>query len=229
MAHSTDAHSVRRHLRVEIEEYDATIRKWIPGYEEALETAARTIAAVRPRRVVDLGAGTGALSEAVLRRAGDAVVELVDADPEMLGRARGRLARFGDRAALRQASFDDPLPECDAVTASLALHHVPTLDDKRRLFGRIHEALRPGGLLVNVDVVIPAEPEGSAAAYQEWAAWMAARGTPEARAYELFAEWAEEDTYFPAEAERDALQAAGFEVAWPWRRTPLLVAVATKP
>lgn len=229
MAEITGAHSVRRHLRVEIEAYDATIRKWVPGYEEAIDTAARAIAAVHPRRVVDLGAGTGALSEAVLRHAPEAVVELVDADAEMLEQARARLHAFRDRIVLREARFTDPFPSCDAVTASLALHHVPTLPEKGDLFGRIHGALRGGGVFANVDIVMPADPDASRAAYGEWAEWMAEQGIPESRAYELFAEWADEDTYLPAESEREALLAAGFEVAWPWRMTPLLVSVATKP
>ena len=61
-------HSVRRHLRVEIEAYDRSIRAFIPSYEEMLERTARAVAESRPRRVIDLGAGTGALAEAVLRR-----------------------------------------------------------------------------------------------------------------------------------------------------------------
>lgn len=56
------AHSVRRHLRVETEEYDAAIRRFIPGYDEMLSEAAAAVATVAPARVIDLGAGTGALS-----------------------------------------------------------------------------------------------------------------------------------------------------------------------
>ena len=59
-------HSVRRHLRLEIAAYDETIRRFIPGYEEMLRVAARTLAPLRPGLVIDLGAGTGALSEAIL-------------------------------------------------------------------------------------------------------------------------------------------------------------------
>ena len=35
------------------------------------------------------------------------------------------------------SSFDAPLPECDAAAASLALHHVPTMERKRALYERI--------------------------------------------------------------------------------------------
>ena len=39
------SHSVRQHLRLEIEAYDQTIRKFIPGYEQVLKRAADEIAA----------------------------------------------------------------------------------------------------------------------------------------------------------------------------------------
>ena len=221
-------HSVRRHLRVETDAYDRAIRKWVPGYEAMLATAAREIARVRPRRIVDLGAGTGALSEAILRESPNAVIELVDVDLEMLEQARARLEGFGDRVRYRKALFTDPLPECDAVAASLALHHVPTMEQKGALFGSIHEALRPGGVFVNADITMPAEAEAADRAYREWAGYLVAAGIPEKRAYEHFAEWEDEDTYFPRDAERDAMQAAGFEARWAWSQGPVVVAVGQK-
>ena len=77
-------HSVRRHLRVAIDAYDAMIRQFIPGYEEMLRTAARELAPVSSGLVLDLGAGTGALAEAILETSGHGTVELVDVDAEML-------------------------------------------------------------------------------------------------------------------------------------------------
>ena len=124
------SHSVRRHLHLEIDEYDEIIRQFIPGYDQMLEQVARAVALSGPGRVLDLGAGTGALSEAILQKCGETVVELVDVDDEMLARARTRLQRFGERVRLRRQSFYDTLPRCDAVAASLALHHVPDLDAK---------------------------------------------------------------------------------------------------
>ena len=60
------SHVVRKHLRLESDAYDAAIRTFIPGYEEALTRAASEIAGVRPTLVLDFGTGTGALAEALL-------------------------------------------------------------------------------------------------------------------------------------------------------------------
>ena len=218
-------HSVRRHLRVEVDAYDEAIRRFIPGYEAMLEAAAAEIARVAPKRVLDLGGGTGALAEAILRAAPGATVELIDVDPDMLAVARERLDGYGSRTRFREASFDDPLPEADAVAASLTLHHVPTMDEKRRLFIRIHDCLRPGGVFVNADATMPAEPGAQEPVWRAWAAHLVSCGIPEERAYRHFAEWQEEDTYFPQEVEAAAMRAAGFEAEQAWTEGPMVVAV----
>lgn len=223
-------HSVRRHLRVEIDAYDRAIRSFVPGYEEMLRAAAREIAAAAGGGpILELGAGSGAFSEALLEHREVGAVELVDADAEMLARARARLARFGDRARFREASFDDPFPPCAAAAASLALHHVPTLDGKRALYRRIGAALPPGGVFVNADVTMPAAPAARAAAYRRWTAHMAAHGVDEAQARRHFAEWSEEDTYFPLEDELAAMTEAGFAARQVWSETPISVLAGRKP
>ena len=222
------SHSVRRHLRLEIDEYDSIIRQFLPGYEEMLEQVARAVAPSGPGRVLDLGAGTGALSEAVLRECGESVVERVDVDDEMLALARTRLQRFGERIRLRRQSFHDTLPRCDAVVASLALHHVPDLDLKARLYGRSHEALAPSGVFVNGDITMPDDPAREAADYAVWAAHMVSCGIPEQRAFRHFEEWSDEDTYFPLERELEAMTRAGFDAGCVWRRIPAVVLVGRK-
>ncbi len=223
------SHSVRRHLRVEIEAYDETIRRWIPGYGDMIATAAGAVAAVSPEHVLDLGAGTGALAAAILRHPEVGVVELVDVDAEMLGQARDRLRSFGARARFTLRSFTDPLPSCDAVAASLALHHIRAFEDKAALFRRIFEALQPGGVFVNADATMPSDEAGRKAGFAAWATHMARSGIGEAQARAHFAEWAEEDTYFPLDDELSALAAAGFEARCVWREEPSTVVVARRP
>jgi len=222
------SHSVRRHLRVDIDAYDATIRRFIPAYEEMLRQAATAVAAARPELALDLGAGTGALSEALLRRTEVGAVELVDVDAEMLGRARARLEPFGARARFSLRSFDDPLPSCNAVAASLALHHVPTLDAKKALYDRVFQALTPGGVLVNADVTLPASEPGRTRAWRGWADHLVASGIEEAQAWRHFDDWSGEDTYLPLDAEVAALEAVGFQARCPWREGVSTVVVATR-
>ena len=223
------SHSVKQHLRLEIEVYDRTIRTWIPGYEQALKRAAEEVARMNPRRVLDLGAGTGALSEAILQSSAGATVELLDVDPEMLAQARVRLKRFGRRARFRRQSFHDPLPECDAAAASLALHHVPAMTGKTQLYRRILKSLAPGGVLVNADVTMPSGEPRRSEDYAKWAAHLVSCGIGKDRAYEHFREWAGEDTYFPLEMELEAMAEAGFDATCAWQEIPNTLIIGRKP
>ena len=194
-----------------------------------LEKAAQAVAEARPRRVIDLGAGTGALAEAVLRRCEKAtVVELIDADAEMLDQARERLSPFASRVSYSVRDFQGPLPPCDVAVASLALHHVPTLAEKREIFGAIHAALPPGGVFVNADAVMSADPAARRADYETWAAHLVSCGIEEEQAWRHFQEWSGEDTYLPLEEELAALEEAGFVADCLWRVVPLAVVRAVK-
>ncbi len=213
-------HRVLTHLGVQAREYDAAIRRYIPQYEQMIASA---VGLVRGD-IIDLGTGTGALAAAILDAHPTARVKCVDIDPAMLETARERLASFGDRAELVHASFDAALPPCDAVVASLALHHVPELDRKRALFARIHDALRPGGCLIIADCVVHAEGREREAAFATWSQWMARHGIAQAEADALFATWAGEDYYYPLAVELRMLADAGF--ARPecfWKYGPIAV------
>ena len=223
------SHSVRSHLRVEIDAYDRSIRAFIPGYEEMLARAAEAAAAADPKRVLDLGAGTGALAEAVLRRCGGCTIELIDTDAEMLDQARTRLGPFAARVQYSERRFQGPLPACDAAVASLALHHVATLAEKRKIFAAIFAALRPGGVFVNADATMSADPGTRRAEYEVWAAHLVSCGIEEKRAWRHFEEWSGEDTYLPVDDELAALKSAGFAAECLWRVVPVTVVKAVKP
>ena len=98
------SHSVRHHLRLDVADYDQSIRRFIPGYETMLRVAAEQVASVVADLVIDLGAGTGALAEAILSTGKVGAVELFDVDPEMLKRARSPLA-FSESDALLGTFF----------------------------------------------------------------------------------------------------------------------------
>ncbi len=161
-------HSVRNHLGIEIQSYDQAIRRFIPGYETLLKTASYELVRNCPKLVIDLGAGTGALAETILQTDDTVVVELIDVDPEMLAQARVRLEDRKRRARFSATSFLGMLPACDGASASLSLHHIRTMKEKRKLYRRIYEAIRPGGAFVNADAVVPAEPSARAAVMQGW-------------------------------------------------------------
>jgi tRNA (cmo5U34)-methyltransferase len=213
------AHSVQNHLHIAVADYDRVIRTYIPGYEEMLDTVAWWLGAIVPNdgKVIDLGGGTGSLAEAILSRLPEIHVEIWDVDPQMMELARGRLSSFGNRASVTERSFLEKIDPCDAVVASIALHHIPKMETKRDVYANIYSALRTRGIFLNADATVDDTEPGRAAMYRWWSRFMGTKGISEDQAYKLFDEWAAEDTYQPLTDELAALGKAGFrrpEVFW---------------
>jgi tRNA (cmo5U34)-methyltransferase len=216
--------SVASHLAIDLDEYDARIRTFIPYYEEMLDTASAIVAARRPRTVVDLGIGTGALSARIARRVPAASIVGVDEDDGMLGAAARRLPRR--RTTLVNDSFlRAALPRCDAVSASFALHHVASPRTKRRLLTRIRAALHRGGVLVSADCHPSSIASLAIAGHRAWHRFLAGTyGPQKARAF--LQTWAKEDFYTTLEDELRMLRGAGFVADVVWRRDSFAVIVA---
>lgn len=222
------SHSVSQHLRIDTAEYDAIIRRFIPGYEEMITRAAALVGEGEPALVLDLGAGTGALSEQVLTRTTATRVALWDVDPAMLDVARHRLARFGSRVDFVAGSFHDPLPAADRIMASLALHHVTDLAAKRLLYTRIGAALRPGGRFVNADATVPREAPRNAAVYRAVIDHMGANGIDVTRAWQHLEEWSGEDRYYSLKEELESITGAGLTAHCAWQGALVAVTVGRK-
>lgn len=205
---------VATHLGIDLADYDARIRTFIPDYEVMLDVAAAAVPA-DARTIVDLGTGTGALAARCLIHAPQAHIVGIDADAEMLPAAALRLgsrATFVNRSFLRAA-----LPSCDAVVASIALHHVRTRTAKMALYRRIRKALQPRGIFIDVDCHPATAPALVRQQMDAWTAHLrASYSPPEAAA--AFATWAKEDVYVPLDAEMMLLRRAGFAVEVIWRK-----------
>jgi ubiquinone/menaquinone biosynthesis C-methylase UbiE len=218
--------SVSAHLAINLEEYDARIRTFIPDYEEMLDVAAHAVALRRPRIVVDLGTGTGALAERVARQVPGVTLVGIDEDAGMLRTAARRLRRR--RTTFIHGSFlEAVIPACDAMTASFALHHVARPAVKRALFRRAHAALRRGGLIVSADCHPPDTAWLAQDGRRRWLAHLAAEyGRAQGERY--LQTWAKEDFYTSLDVEERLLRSAGFLPAVIWRRGLFAVVVAQR-
>jgi trans-aconitate methyltransferase len=214
--------SVARHLHIDLAQYDTLIRTFIPYYDEMLDAAAGALTGAE-RLVVDLGIGSGALAGRCLRRAPSARIVGIDSDPGMLAAARNRL---GDRSELVAGSFlRAPVPACDAIVASLALHHVRTRPAKQRLYARLSQALRSGGVIVSADRYPSRHRPDAVRERDEWVGHMR-RTYSAAEAERYLRQWAREDVYVPLRDEIDLLERAGCAVEVPWRRGGFAVITA---
>jgi trans-aconitate methyltransferase len=139
--------SAQFHLNPET--YLDEIRAEVPRYDELQDRAIEAIP-FPPGRVLELGVGTGETARRLLARYPDAELTGLDAEPEMVFKAR----ELG--IEVRLARMEDPLPDgpWDLVLSVLSVHHL-TDERKRDLFRRVREHSRS---LVLGDVVI-ADPQ----------------------------------------------------------------------
>ena len=156
-AFMTDLRTAAQHFDDWAPRYDAQIREMVPRYEEIHDTIVALLSLRPPRRILDLGAGTGYTIRRILDAFGGATATGLDVSPEMLHRAGERLASYGERAELRRSDIAEPeiTGAFDAIVSILAVHHLFP-DQKRHLLSRIWEHIEPGGIFVLADYFRPA-------------------------------------------------------------------------
>jgi tRNA (cmo5U34)-methyltransferase len=115
----------------------------------------------RPRQILDLGCGDGALGRFLLDQFPKARVIFADFSEPMLKAAKKRLGE-NPRAALVKADFSSrswvdgvrALRPVDVVVSGFAIHHQPD-QRKKELYAEVFGFLRDGGLFLNLEHVAP--------------------------------------------------------------------------
>ena len=112
--------------------------------------------------ILDLGCGSGLVAQMMLDKSAGAQIFGVDSSAAMLGIAKDRLARYGERVKLAEGDltaldrFEAPV-NCCAVIAVQSLHHLADAE-YRTAVRWTFEHLAPGGWFFIIDrLAIPAE------------------------------------------------------------------------
>ena len=215
------------HLGIKPGEYDKSIATLIPHYLELIDAAASAvdIVARNTPAVVDLGTGSGALLQRILRVRPKARLIGIDADPAMLAAAGARLGR--KLQAIEEDFERIRVPRCDVVSASFALHHIPTGQRKLALYKRCCHSLRPGGMLVSADCYLAASSKVQQRHRDAWLEHLKRKYSPR-KAETFLRTWAKEDVYFTLDREVELLREAGFAVEVTWRKDSFAVVVGLK-
>lgn len=136
-----------------VDEYDQAIELCVPRYDEMLWAILYYLpSGWKPLNILELGCGSGNLSELVAKTFPHANLCLIDLSEKFLSSCRLRLRKYktiqyihGDFSELKfePQSFD-------LVVSSIAIHHLID-NEKLELFRKIHQWLRPGGVLAFSD------------------------------------------------------------------------------
>ncbi len=214
--------------------YAEKIRQLVPRYDEMLETILDLLQLALPRAVLDIGAGTGNVSDQVLRGFPEARVTALDASPEMLQQARTLLAPHGTRVTVVRHDIAGYAPErsFDAVFSNLVLHNLPP-DTRRETLGAIRRWLNPGGgVFIWGEMIMHPDP-----AVQQHFARQRAEHALAAGCAQDFVDWnfekeSRQDHPWTAAQTLEELAAAGFEnpeVVWAHDAFAVFFAAVNEP
>lgn len=107
--------------------------------------------------VLDVGAGGGVITEALLAVFPRARITLQDFSPLMLDRARARFAETGRELRYVQGDFHDPAwtknvgGPFDLAVSGIAIHNVKDLASMANVYEAVRGLLKPGGCFLDYD------------------------------------------------------------------------------
>ncbi len=204
--------TVQEQFNIVAKEYDENRRKFIPCFDDyyfaTTDFVAKSLGCA-PKRIFDLGAGTGLLSAAWFKHFPEADYTLVDIAEEMLNVAKKRFDGLGNvNYEIQDYSKDFLSGKTDLVISALSIHHLEDTD-KQWLFKRIFENLNDGGVFVNYDQFCAENAEINAKIESYWTKEIKSSGLSQ-KEYERWQERKKLDRECSVSKEIQWLKDAGF-------------------
>ena len=148
---------VKEHFEAEAKEFDETIMKIIPYYDQMIRALTDSIPFDKHSEIsiIDLGCGTGTVAKKISEKFPESRIYCLDIASNMIDIARNKLAGHRDVEFLEcdfsTFKFDRKF---DVVVSSLALHHLENDQSKKDFYKKIYDILTDSGLFINADVVL---------------------------------------------------------------------------
>lgn len=220
---------IERQFNLIAEEYDSNRRKFIPCFGDFYRNTTQFITAnlEEPKRIIDLGAGTGLLTHFWYQQYPNAEYVLVDIADEMLNIARKRFDGIGN-VSYQVMNYMDQLPDSDfdVVISALSIHHLED-SNKKILVSQIYDSLPDGGLFVNYDQFCAGQPQLNQWYDSYWENHLSDSGLTD-RDIELWKERRKLDRECSVEQEMDMLKSSGFKAVkcvYSYQKFSVIVAV----
>ncbi len=220
---------IEKQFNLIAEEYDGNRRKFITCFDDFYQNTTKFIVSNinEPKRIIDLGAGTGLLTYFWYQQCPNSEYVLVDIADEMLNVARKRFESIGN-VSYQIENYIDKLPDgfFDTVISALSIHHLED-EDKAKLFTRIYNSLLSGGLFINYDQFCAGQAEINNWFNSYWENHLATSGLTD-KDIELWKERRKLDKECSVEQEVDMLKNAGFNIVkcvYSYQKFSVIVAI----
>lgn len=205
--------NIAKQFNLIAEQYDGNRKKFISCFDDFYESTTKFIVSniEKPKRIIDLGAGTGLLTYFWYQQCPYSEYVLVDIADDMLNVAKKRFDGI-ENISYQAMDYSENLPDVifDTVISALSIHHLEDRD-KIKLFSRIYDSLPDKGLFVNYDQFCAGQPEMNHWFNSFWENQLANSGLTN-KDIELWRERRKLDRECSIEQEADMLIKCGFKM-----------------
>jgi tRNA (cmo5U34)-methyltransferase len=167
------------HFSEQASNYEILMERLVPWYQKQQSIINELLPEDNEANihVLDLGCGSGALSELVLKRYPWSSVVGVDVTPNMLKAYEERLGQSSGRYELILGDYRfEPLgSNYDIILAGLTLHHL-TWGERRDFYKLLYNALNPNGMFISSDIIIDEDWNTREKQYGAWKNFMESNG-----------------------------------------------------
>ncbi len=213
-------------------EYNHAIEICVPRYDEMLWAIVYYLpSGWNPQNILELGSGSGNLSELIVKRFPHADLCLIDQSEKLLNTCRSRLRRYNGiqyvHGDIRTMKFE---PQTfDLVVSSIAIHHLVN-KEKFKLLSNIYQWLRPGGILAFSDQFAGATHDLYQKHIKQWQREAFAQGMDQKGWEQWMDHQRAHDFHVPLHVQTRWIQQIGYEsVDCTWRYLLWTVLQAQKP
>ncbi len=133
--------------------YDKNRKKAVPLMNQYYKTAQELTKGYENPKILDLGAGTGILTELLHQQYPTSEITLMDLSHNMLEIAKDKFKNITTFKYLEEDYLTFNFPEnYDIIVSSLSIHHLND-SDKKTLYKKIYDNLNKDGIFINADEV----------------------------------------------------------------------------
>lgn len=138
--------------------YDKYRKQAIPNMDIFYKTLIDEITGYTKPEILDLGAGTGILSEMIYNIYPTSNLTLLDFSEDMLKKAEKKFENTNNIKYIKADYLKyDFTNKYDIITSSLSIHHLENTK-KQELYNKIYDTLNHGGIFVNADLALGNTP-----------------------------------------------------------------------
>jgi tRNA (cmo5U34)-methyltransferase len=203
---------IKKHFEKEATVFDKLFFKVVPRYQEMMQAIIEAIPFSKQDqlKIIDLGCGTGNLTQKLITTYPHAHVTCIDMAENMLKMAKAKLKRkrnvnfwLGD---IRNFDYSG---KYDVIVASMVLHHIDK-KDKVRFYRKLYNALSRGGVFYIMDIFLTTDKYLQKLYIDKWKTFMKTNGLPKKRVDDMITRHQREDRPVVFEDELSIMHKAGF-------------------